>query len=68
MVNCTCISSRPLIERKLQDFMPNREDNAVNLSVLVEFCITGESLVHMRVELNLVSPLLKEQKYYLLFK
>lgn len=54
-----------MIERNLQDFIPNREDKAVNLSVLVEFCITGESLVKVSAELQLVYPVFKD---YILFK
>lgn len=54
-----CSSSSAVVERNSQDFMPNREDKAANLSDLVEFCITGESLVQVSVEFHIVSSLLK---------
>lgn len=68
MVDAKAQFSPPLIKRNLQDFIPNREDKAVNLSVFVEFCMTGESLAQVSVQQYLVLPLLKDSKYYILFK
>ncbi len=49
-----CRSFPPLfVEGYVQDFIPKREDRAVNLSVLVEFCIMGESLVQSKHWLQL---------------